>query len=121
METTTPERPADATSDSVADPARQHVSLTVDFGDGRKQNFGDLAWHEGMTVADLLSAAPGLTTNQKGAGQAALLIAINDIANKGADDNNWMYDVNGKRGDRSFAVFELQPGDRVLWSFEPRR
>jgi hypothetical protein len=100
---------------------REKVSLTIDFGNGRRQEFESVAWHQGMTVADSLSAARGLATSQKGSGSGAFLTEINGVANEGADGRNWMYEVNGAGADRSFAVYVLRPGDRVLWTFGPAR
>src|SRR3954464_11470766 len=36
---------------SIDAESEQKVSLTVDFGDGRRKNFDALPWHEGATVA----------------------------------------------------------------------
>ena len=63
-----------------------------------------------MTVADLFGKASGIEVIQKGSGQSAFLTAVDGVANEGADGNNWTYAVNGQSGDRSFAVYELQPG-----------
>ncbi len=100
---------------------REKVSLSIDFGNGRRQEFAALAWHEGMTVAELFGQTTGIAIVKKGAGQGAFLTAVDDVANEGADGNNWTYEVNGQSGDRSFAVCELRPGDRVLWTFGRRR
>ena len=35
----------------------------------------------------------------------------------GAAKKNWQYWVNGTYGDRSFAVFELQAQDTIVWRF----
>jgi len=118
--------PANATSDGAAtgespDTASEHVSLAIDFGNGRRQEFEKLAWREGMTVADLVGEVRGIELTQRGTGQGAFVTAIGGVANEGAEKNNWTYEVNGKSGDRSFAVYELRPGDRVLWIFGPQR
>src|SRR6185503_17760075 len=39
-------------SEAVTDPAREHVSLSIDFGDGRTKDILDVAWSPGTTVAD---------------------------------------------------------------------
>jgi hypothetical protein len=101
--------------------AREHVSLSIDYGDGQLRAFDNIAWHEGMTVADVLRSAPTLATTQRGSGSGAFLTAIGDTANEGTDGKNWTYAVNGEIADRSFDVYELKPGDRVLWTFGPRR
>jgi hypothetical protein len=109
------ERPTAAAAGDV----RHSVSLTVDFGDERRREFSSLAWRTGMTVADLMVQADKLSTTQKGAGQSAFVTAIDGVANEGAAGRNWVYTVNGESADRSFAVYELEPGDRVLWMFAP--
>ncbi len=72
-----------------------------------------------MTVRDLLNGVPRLRIVQQGSGSSAFLTQIDDVTNEGAGGRNWMYSVNGQRADRSFAIYELQPGDHVLWSFAP--
>jgi hypothetical protein len=93
------------------------VHLMIDYGDGRRRSFDGLRWSEGMTVGELLQSHPRVSTMQQGAGASAFLAQINGVANEGAGGRNWMYSVNGRRGDRSFAVYPLRPGDHVLWSF----
>jgi hypothetical protein len=63
----------------------------------------------------------GISIAQKGSGQSAFVTAIGGLENQGADAQNWTYSVNGQIADRSFAVYELKPGDRVLWTFGPRQ
>jgi hypothetical protein len=96
------------------------VSLAIDFGDNRR-TFEALPWREGMTVRDALAAAghttAGLKFSEQGSGEAAFLTQIDGVANEGASGRNWTFTVNGKFGDRSFAIFPLRPGDEVLWSF----
>ena len=74
-----------------------------------------------MTVADLVGAARSIAVTQRGSGQGAFVTAIDGVANEGAEKDNWTYEVNGKAGDRSHAVYELHPDDRVLWTFGPQR
>lgn len=100
----------------AGDGAAAAVSLTIDYGDGRRQ-IEALKWYEGMTVRDLLDAARGVSISQQGSGAAAFLTQIGGVANEGADGRNWTYTVNGQRGDRSFAMCELRPADQVLWTF----
>ena len=142
-----PSRDAPANPSGPAAPeAGDKVSLTVDFGNGRVRRFDDIAWHDGMTVADLLAAvrraaaspspaiaapspseaAPpsptsspsGLTYTVQGAGSEALLTAIDGVANEGGRGRNWLFSVNDQPADRSFGAYVLRPGDRVLWRFD---
>jgi hypothetical protein len=106
------ESPADA---SAADP----VSLTIVFDDGRRQVVDDVEWHSGMTVRDAMQGAPDVSFLQQGNGASAFLTSIGGVANEGAGGRNWMYSVNGERADRSYGIYELAPGDHVLWTFTP--
>jgi hypothetical protein len=116
-----PEKKSDQPAPVAGRDPRENVALTIDFGGGRRKNFDTIAWHEGMTVADAMNAALGAAITQKGAGQSAFVTAIDGIENQGADGQNWTYSVDGEIADRSFAVYELKPGDRVLWTFGPRQ
>lgn len=97
------------------------VSLAIDLGDGVPRLYDDVAWHEAMTVEDLLAAVSrmpgGPRFARQGSGASALLAEIDGTANEGSEGRNWVYFVNDRRGDRSFAVYRLEPGDRVLWKF----
>jgi hypothetical protein len=53
----------------------------------------------------------------RGTGQSAFLDSLDGVKNEGADGRNWTYSVDRTTGDRSFAVYELRPGNRVLWTF----
>jgi hypothetical protein len=64
---------------------------------------------------------PNVRIAQKGTGESAFVTAIDDIRNEGADGQNWTYSVNDQSADRSFAVYKLKAGDRVLWTFGPQR
>jgi Domain of unknown function (DUF4430) len=101
---------------AASDP-RPKVALSVDFGGGRRIAFAAIAWRDGMTVADLMSAWPNVAIKEKG----ALVTSIDDVENQGAEGKNWTYRVNDQMADRSFAVYKLKPGDRVLWTFGPRQ
>lgn len=114
-------RKADSAADISSAEAREHVSLTIDFGNGHTKDIVDVPWHAGMTAAELLAASPGLRVEQKGSGEGALLTSINSTANEGLGGKNWTFSVNDKLADRSFAIYELQPGDHVLWTFGRER
>jgi hypothetical protein len=107
---------------NVVNPARREtVSFSIDFGNGQRKEIIDVAWHDHMTVADALRGTKELSILEKGAGEGAFLTTIDDLANEGTAGKNWTYEVNGKTADRSFAAYELRPGDRVLWTFGPPR
>jgi hypothetical protein len=98
----------------------QIVLLTINFGDGRPLLNESSDWHEAMTVGDLLNTEPRISFVTQGTGAAAFLTQLNGVTNEGTGGRNWVYSVNGKRADRSFAVYELRPNDHVLWTFAGR-
>lgn len=112
---------APTSTNASASPSDQRVSLAIEFGDGRQRQFDPVPWRAGMTVDDLLTAASrlsnGIKYSLRGSGASAMLLEIDGARNEGARGRNWTYTVNGTRADRSFAVYPLQPGDHVLWTF----
>jgi hypothetical protein len=96
------------------------VSLAIEFGDSRRE-YGSIAWREGMTVRDALVAAgdrpAGTKFAEQGSGESAFLTEIDSVRNEGAGGRNWTFAVNGEFADRSFAIYPLQAGDKVLWTF----
>ena len=106
---------------AATEPVAGQVTLAIDFGGGKLREFQPVAWRKGMTVADLMGASidrdRSVQYSREGAGAMAFLTEIGDVANEGAGGQNWTYTVNGTTADRSYAVYELHAGDRVLWSF----
>ena len=103
--------------DEAAGEAGQRVLLTINFGDGRPLQNESAPWREGMTVADLLQGEPRVSLAVQGSGPSAFLTQLGGVANEIPNGRNWVYSVNGKPADRSFAVYELQANDHVLWTF----
>lgn len=101
----------------------QTVRLVVDYGDGATKTINNLSWAKGNTVLDAMKAATarphGISFSYTGSDAAAVLTRIDDVQNEGGGNGkrNWQYWVNDVNGDRSFAVFELQAQDVVLWRF----
>ncbi len=99
------------------------VRLIVDFGDGASKTVANLPWAKGNTILDAMKAATtrphGISFSYTGSGDSAVLTKIDGVQNEGggAGKKNWQYWVNGTYGDRSFAVFELQAPDTIVWRF----
>jgi len=108
---------------AVGQDAARSVRLLVDYGDGTTKTIGDLAWTKGNTVLDAMKAATarrhGISFSYTGSDASAVLTKIDDVPNEGggAGKKNWQYWVNEASGDRSFATFELQAQDLVVWRF----
>lgn len=103
--------------------AEDTVRVIVDYGDGVAKTVANLAWSKGVTVLDAMKEAAtrphGISFGSSGSGDEAVLTKIDDVQNEGggAGKKNWQYWVNGRYGDRSFATFELQAQDTVVWRF----
>jgi hypothetical protein len=114
------ERPAGQT----APEAGETVSLAIEFGAGRRE-YETQPLRAGMTVRDLFASAGepsgGIKFAQQGSGETAFLTELDGVKNEGAGGRNWTYTVNGKFADRSFAIYELRPGDEVLWTFAEQK
>jgi hypothetical protein len=74
-----------------------------------------------MTVDDMMTAASrlpnGIRYRVGGDGEMMLLENIDGIENEWGGSRFWLYRVNEALADRSMGIYELQPGDRVLWTF----
>ena len=100
--------------------AKETVKLVIDYGDGVQKVFASVPWTKETTVFAALEAAAkhprGIKFVHQGKGETVLVTAIDDLKNEGRG-RNWLYEVNGKLGDRSCAVMPLKAGDSVLWRF----
>lgn len=111
VSTPTTERKTELMSNEV-------VELEIDTGEDTLLRF-EVLWEKGMTVRDAVAqvAKGDLTLVVQRDEEAAFLMELAGLANEGRGGRNWVFEVNGKWADRSFAVYELEPGDHVLWKF----
>ncbi len=99
------------------------VDLTVDFGsEGGEKKPIDVAvvCSEDSTVLSILERAHNtgdLDLKFRGSGETAFVESISGVKNEGAGGQNWIFRVNGKTGDKSAGVYEVNPGDKVSWQF----
>lgn len=102
-------------------PTGETVALTIDYGNGATLSYAALPWQEGLTVLGLMESAaefrPGIRFVVRGSGPMAKVGQINSLADEQAGGRNWTFYVNDAWANRSAGVYELQPGDRVLWKF----
>jgi hypothetical protein len=100
--------------------AIKNVSLTINYGDGVEKRFTAIPWKSEMTVLDVLEAARkhprGIRFKYRGSGQRAFLFQIDDVTNEGKGDN-WIFRVNKKLAEQSFAITRVNAGDVILWEF----
>ncbi len=103
-------------------PVANTVQLTINYGDGVEKTFLRVPWKKGMTILEAMEYARqhprGIRFEYRGQGSIALLVQIDDLQNGGDQGLNWIFRVNGKMGDKSFAISEIQPGDTILWKFD---
>ncbi len=101
-------------------PAAQTIKLIVDYDDGVEKRFTRIRWKEGMTVLSAIQTAQkhprGIRVKYRGKGATAFLYELDGLANE-AGGRGWLFRVNGKLADRSFALVSLKAGDTVLWEF----
>ena len=102
------------------DKKAKQVRLVIDYGDGVEKHFTRIPWREGMSVLDAMKLAAnharGFKMEYRGRRATAFLTKIDNLENDGRQ-KNWIYRVNNKLGDRSFAIYKLKPGDTALWKF----
>ena len=102
-------------------PTGETVSLTIDFGNGARREFDALPYSPGMTLGQLMRRArafrPPIASTQTGEGDMSFLTSLEGVANEGAGGRSWLYSVDGRHGEVSFAVQSLAAGSTVLWEF----
>ena len=100
--------------------AVKKVVLVVNYGDGVEKQFAAINWKPGMTVLDVLETARkhprGIRFKYRGSGRRAFLTQIDDLENEGKG-KNWIFRVNKKLGEESFAVTRVNAEDVILWEF----
>lgn len=104
------------------DPKREigTVDLVVDFGEEKEPVEVSAVCSEDSTVLSVLERAHNmkkLDLKFRGKGETAFVESIDGIGNQGAGGKNWIYRVNGKMGDKSAGLFEVDPGDKVSWNY----
>lgn len=96
------------------------VELTIDYGDGVEKRFQGLTFEPGLTVLGVMEKASkhprGIKFEYRGQGETAFLKSIDGLANEGRG-RNWIFRVNDRLGESSFAVHSLKAGDKVSWRF----
>lgn len=107
-------RPAGGTGDAD----QLNVTISVLGQEAAEVVDVPVVWREGMTVWDVLQQVePQLEVDSTGQGETLFVQSIGGRQNLGAAGDNWVYRVNGKLGDRSCAVYPVEAGDQVIWSF----
>jgi hypothetical protein len=107
--------------------AAEPLRLIVDYNDGAQLHFRGLPVKEKATAVDLLRAAEthphGVKSVVRGSGQTALVTSIGGQKNEGGGRTakNWLYYINDKRADVGAGVYELRPGDVIMWKFDTLR
>lgn len=100
------------------------VTLEVDFGSDTKRSKSiDVVCSPDSTVIQSLERAremKKLKFESRGVGETLFLSSIDGVKNEGSGGKNWIYRVNGELGDKSAGIFEVNPNDRITWSFGDR-
>jgi hypothetical protein len=106
-------------------PTPEPIRLVVAYAPDVEKHFKRIPFRQGMTVADALDHAAAMPAPlalryaSRGTGERAFLTAIDGLGNEGGGPakRNWLFSVNDRPGDRSYAVTPLAPGDTILWRF----
>ena len=99
------------------------VQLKVDFGEDKRAKTIDVVCSEDSTVLLTLERAQNMKKLKfefTGSGETAFIKSIDGVENEGADGKSWTYKVNGKLGDKSAGIFEVDPADEIEWTFGDR-
>ena len=105
-------------------PAKTHVLLVIDYGDGVQKHFTGIEHKPGMTAMDAIlfakSHARGIKLDSTGKGETAFITAIDDLKNEGSgkDKKNWQFFINDEFATRGPGATPLKPGDTVRWVYD---
>lgn len=98
------------------------IRLIFDYSDGAQKVLTRTPWKSKMTLGEAMDLAAahkhGVKFTRRGRGSTAFVEKIDDLKNQGAKGPNWIFRVNGKLGDKSYAITPVKPGDTVLWKFD---
>jgi hypothetical protein len=97
------------------------IALTIEFPGDVEVHYKAIAYTEGMTVFDALTAAAKhsrpLPFKHTGSGEFAFLTELDGVKNEGASGKNWIYKVDGQRAKVGMGSMKLMPGNQVVWIF----
>ena len=98
------------------------VHLEIDFKSDRRNINVDVPCSEDSTVFTTLERAQNLgDVKFKATGQSdpasTFVNSIGGVENLAAKGDNWIYLVNGELGDKSSALYSVNPGEEVTWVF----
>ena len=95
------------------------VTLRIDFpGDDDLET--EIEASAPATVSSVLERAAEqqlLTFTARGQGEFWFLESINDVTNRGADGDNWIFLVNEQTGRASAGASSVSDGDTITWRF----
>ena len=96
------------------------VDLTVEFADGRPAIEVAVPCSDDSTAFSTLERAHrigDLKLSASGSGERAFVHSIDGVAGDSQQDTYWFFFVNDKLGERGSGVTQVDPGDRVRWSY----
>ena len=70
-----------------------------------------------LTILEKAALEQMIEYTVRGTDSTALVTSIGGVKNEKSYGDNWVYRVNGKLGDRSAGIFQVNPGDMVQWTF----
>ena len=99
---------------------QEKVTLKIQLPGNKEILVDDIPHREKMTVLDVLNHAKEkkkIRFVYRGKNTTAFLTSINGIKNRGAGGDNWIFRINRKLGNKSFAISTVKANDEVTWTF----
>ena len=96
------------------------IDLTVEFADGRAPIEVAIPCSDDSTVFSTLERAHragDLELEASGTGERAFVQSIDGVAGDSQQETYWIFFVNDELGERGSGVADVDPGDRVRWSY----
>lgn len=95
--------------------AQQKITVTVDFGDGRKKTSSDISASNALAALQQIAVKENLDLQLKTFDFGTLVQKIETYEN--TQEKAWIYYVNGQSGDVAAEQKELKAGDTVEWRY----
>ncbi len=99
---------------------KETVELTISFNGRQKDKQIMVEITSACSVLSVLQTAQqenAIRFESRGAGETAFVTSFDGVENEQGSGDNWVYRVNRKLGNKSAGLFEINPGDKLDWTF----
>jgi hypothetical protein len=106
------------TTGSITPNQKFEVGLSVDFGNGKVTNYGNIEINEGGTAYSVLVKKMSETDTKVTTKAYDIGIMVESINGYAASSESfWVFSVNGKNSDVAADKYILKQGDSVVWKY----